>query len=126
MKLKERIMAKKAHPHLIEDVPINIQCIHKSHEPSPAFESYAREKMQKLAEHYRIHKIMLICEVYREKHYVKAVVTLPKRHVNAIQAESEDLYATVDLLVPKITNYCQHYHGKLGHFKHNPISRDGG
>jgi putative sigma-54 modulation protein len=69
---------------------------------TPALKTYAEGKLSKLAQHFdKITSIHLVLDVEKLSQVAEASIKIAKAELHA-RAESEDLYASIDLLIDKL------------------------
>jgi len=93
---------------------MNIQISGQGFEITPAIKAYAEKKLMKLKEYSnQITEISTVLHVDKKIHQIaKGYVALPQKNVLYAEAESKDMYATIDDLSRKLADQIKKYKGK--------------
>lgn len=90
-------------------------------EVTPALRSFTEEKFHKLMRHYdKITATNVILDVEKLRHIAEANILVSKETIHA-SAESEDLYAAIDLLIDKLDRQLIKHKEKIHNYSHNNI-----
>ena len=83
---------------------------------TPSLRELTEKKLKKLEQHFsHITNIHIILEVNKIRQIAEAIVTIPKTTIHA-QAESEDMYKTIDDLIEKVkSQLIKHKEKETGH-----------
>jgi ribosomal subunit interface protein len=79
------------------------------------------EKIEKISHHARLYKIHVTICIRDDKHVVKVLCTMPKKHVIFLSVDSDDMYTSVDLMVPKLERMIQHHTEKIRALRHEKL-----
>src|SRR3990172_2950959 len=95
---------------------MQIQITGNGLEVSPALKAFTEKKLHRIEAHAKnILNIHISFRIDKIRQIADAVINLPGHSINA-QAESEDMYKTVDLLIHKLLAQLTKYKEKtLGH-----------
>ncbi len=94
---------------------------HKSCPQSRAIRQYVMQKVGKISHHARLYKIHVTICIRHDKHIVKVLCTMPKKHVIFLSVDSDDMYTSVDLMVPKLERMIQHHAEKIRALRHEKL-----
>lgn len=94
---------------------------HRSCPQSRAIRQYVSEKIKKISHHARLYKIHVTICIRNDKHVVKVLCTMPKKHVIFLSVDSDDMYTSVDLMVPKLERMIQHHAEKIRALRHEKL-----
>jgi putative sigma-54 modulation protein len=89
---------------------------------TPALRAFTEEKFDKLERHFdKITAINVVFDVEKLRQIAEATIILSKAELHA-SAESEDMYAAIDLLVDKLNRQLMKHKEKiLDHRNHGDI-----
>lgn len=80
---------------------------------TPALKTFATKKFDKLERHFeKITSIHVIFDIEKLRHIVEATILVQKGEVHA-SAESEDMYAAIDILIDKLDKQLIKHKEKL-------------
>jgi putative sigma-54 modulation protein len=93
---------------------MSIQISGQSFEITPAIKTYAEKKLTKLKEYSnQITEISIVLHVDKKIHQIaKGYVALPQKNVIYAEAESKDMYTSIDELARKLAEQIKKYKGK--------------
>lgn len=81
---------------------MQLQMSGRNIEITPALRELTEKKLKKLEQHFtHITNIHIILEVNKIRQIAEAIVSIPKNTIHA-QAESDDMYKTIDDLMEKL------------------------
>jgi len=82
-------------------------------EITPALKSFAQEKFDKLERHFdKITAIHVVFDVEKLRHKAEATIMISKGELHA-GAESDDMYAAIDILIDKLDRQLIKHKEKL-------------
>ena len=102
---------------------LQISFDHKTCPQSKALRAYVTEKLSKVVHHARFFKVHITISIHNNQHVVKALCFMPKKHVVFLSMESDNMYTSVDLLMPRLERMMHAYLEKLRQFEHRDINR---
>jgi putative sigma-54 modulation protein len=93
---------------------MSIQISGQAFEITPPIKAYAEKKLTKLKEYFhQITDISIVLHVDKKIHQIaKGCVALPQKNVIHAEAESKDMYASIDALTKKLGEQIKKYKGK--------------
>lgn len=87
-------------------------------EITPALKTFTEEKLDKLSRHFdRITSIHVTFDVQKLRQIAEATILISKDTIHA-SAESDDMYATIDLLIDKLDRQIIKHKEKITNHHH--------
>lgn len=102
---------------------MNLSITGRNLEVSPAIREYVTTKMARVARHFdNVIDTQVILSIERLKHHAQSTMLVRGKEIHC-EADDENLYAAIDLLVDKIDRQVIKYKNKVQNHAHESTKR---